>query len=338
MSLFKAEFRRLLKRRFVRYMALVGLLVLVAVAVGTFVTNHKIGPAQVAAAERRAEQEYQQSVQWATQEKQQCEKDKAAGRTDDKRYPPDCAEMMPPPREAFEARWFLPSTFDFREQFEPMITAWAAILALVAFAVGASFIGAEWNSGGMMNLLLWRPQRLKVLLTKLGALLTGLLALAVVSGGLWAAAFWAIGNLRGTTAKTTAGVWESFALTGLRGIAVVVVAGIVGFALASLGRHTALALGGALGIMVVGQFGLGIVLRMAGVKFVEAWLLPTYLLAWMQKKVILEDWESCQASFSGECKPQTMEVVWQDGGTLLAVAVVLTLGAAMWMMRRRDVA
>ena len=39
--------------------------------------------------------------------------------------------------------------------------------------IGASFVGAEWNSGGMMNLLLWRPQRLKVLSTKLAALLAG---------------------------------------------------------------------------------------------------------------------------------------------------------------------
>jgi hypothetical protein len=338
MSLFKAEFRRLLKRRFVRYMTLVGLLVLVAVAIGTFVTNHKIGPAEVAASERRAEQQYQHSVEGTKQYKQECEQAKARGDKEPGKWPQDCAEITPPPREAFEARWFLPATFDFRKQFEPMIIAWAAILALVAFAVGASFIGAEWSSGGMMNLLLWRPQRLSVLLTKLGALLTGVLGVTLASAAAWAAALWAIGSLRGSTEKMTAGVWQSFGLTGLRGLAVVLVAGIIGFALASLGRHTALALGGALGIMVVGQFGLGMVMTMAGAKFAEAWLLPTYLLAWMQKKVILEDWESCQASFSGECKPQTMDIVWQDGGILLAVGVVLTLGAAMWMMRRRDVA
>ena len=58
-----------------------------------------------------------------------------------------------------------------------MITTLAALLALVAFVIGASFVGAEWNSGGMMNLLLWRPQRLQVLGTKLAALLVGLTAL-----------------------------------------------------------------------------------------------------------------------------------------------------------------
>ena len=38
----------------------------------------------------------------------------------------------------------------------------AAILALVGFVIGASFVGAEWSTGGMMNLLLWRPKRLTV--------------------------------------------------------------------------------------------------------------------------------------------------------------------------------
>ncbi|SDY09314.1 ABC-2 family transporter protein [Micromonospora pattaloongensis] len=338
MSLFKAEFRRLLKRRFVRYMTLGGLLVLIAVAVGTFATNHKIGPAEFAAAEQQAEQQYRENVRWATEEKKQCEQAKASGNFDANRFPADCSQISPAPRDAFEARWFLPSTFDFRRQFEDMITAWAAILALVAFVAGASFIGAEWSTGGMMNLLLWRPQRLRVLLTKLGALLTGLLGVALVTAAAWVGAFWAIASLRGTTEKTTSGVWQSFGLTGLRGLAVVLVAGAVGFALASLGRHTAMALGGALGVMVVGQFGLGIVLNMAGVTFAEAWLLPTYLLAWMQKKVVLQDWDACNATYTGECKPATMEIVWQDGGTLLAVGLALTLGAALWMMRRRDVA
>jgi len=54
-----------------------------------------------------------------------------------------------------------------------MVTTFAAVLALVAYIVGASFVGAEWSSGGMMNLLLWRPRRLQVLGTKLAVLRRG---------------------------------------------------------------------------------------------------------------------------------------------------------------------
>lgn len=339
MSLYTTELRRLRKRRFVRYMTLLGLLILIAVAVGTFFTNQKIGPAQHAVAERAAEQQYQEQIRFAEQFKKDCAQAKAGGVSSAPKdaFPPNCDEITPPARENFRAEWNLPATFDFRAKFGNMIIAFAAILALVAFVAGASFVGAEWNTGGMMNLLLWRPQRLKVLLTKLGALLSASIGVLVVAGAAWTGAFWAIASLRGSTAKMTSGAWQSFGLMGLRGATLVLVAAAIGFALASLGRHTALALGGALGLMVVGQFGLGILLSMAQVKFVEAWLLPTYLLAWMQQKVTLQNYEACNFSYNGECKPDTFEITWQTSSILLAVGVVVTVGAAMWAMRRRDI-
>jgi hypothetical protein len=217
------------------------------------------------------------------------------------RLPCRLRQIQPPPRDAFQAQSNLPATFDFREQFGRTITTFAAILALVAFTVGAPFVGAEWNTGGMMNLLLWRPQRLTVLLTKLGALLTALLGVTVLAAAAWTAAFRTTASYRGSTANMTSGTWQSFALTGLRGLTLVLAAGVIGFALASLGRHTALALGGALGLAVVGQFGLGVVLSTAHVKFVEAWLLPTYVRAWMKQKITLNDFTVCQASYTGEC-------------------------------------
>lgn len=337
MNLYTTELRRLRKRRFVRYLTLAGLLVLAAVAVGMFFTNQKVGPDQIAAAERAADQEYQQNVGFAEQHRAECEQAKAAGTAPADRFPEDCSVIQPPPREVFRSEWHLPASFDFREEFGGMLTPLTAVLALVAFVGGASFVGAEWSSGGMMNLLLWRPQRIRVLLTKLAALLSGLFGVTVLATLAWTAAFWAIGTYRGTTAETTSGAWQSFGLTGLRGLTLVLVAGVLGFGLASLGRHTALALGGVLGVMVVGQFGLGIVLGLAQVKFVEAWLLPTYLLAWMEKKVTLQNWDSCQASYTGECQPATFDITWQNSSILLAVALVLVLGGAIWSMRRRDI-
>ncbi|MFG1916408.1 ABC transporter permease subunit [Micromonospora sp. NPDC048898] len=336
MSLFRTELRRLTKRRFTRYMTLLGLLVLAAVVVGVFFTNQKIGAAQYAQAEREADQQYQAQVHWSEQERVACEQAKTAGTTNN-RYPEDCSVITPPSRDQFSAEWYLPSTFDFRETFDETLIPFAAIFALVGFVVGASFVGAEWSTGGMMNLLLWRPKRLTVLLTKLAALLTGMLAVTLPAAVLWFAGFWAIANFRGTTEKMTSGAWQSSVLTGVRGLVLVLVVTTIGFALASLGRHTAMALGGVVAVMVVGQFGLGILLSMAGVRFAEAWLLPTYMLAWMTKTVKLEDWNSCNATFSGECKPATMDITWQQSSILLSVAVVVILGASLWVMRRRDI-
>lgn len=337
MSLYRTELRRLGKRRFVRYLTLLGLLVLAAVLVGTYFTNQKIGPEQLAAAERAAERDYQSSLVDTERYRQECEKAKEQGSANQDHFPQDCASIEPPTRDSFQAEWHLPATFEFREEFPATLTTLAAILALVAFIVGASFVGAEWSTGGMMNLLLWRPRRLQVLLTKLAALLTGLFGLTVVTAIAWTAGFWVIATRRGETSGMTSGTWQSFALTGLRAAALVLLAGAVGFALASVGRHTATALGGAIAVMIVGQFGLGIVLALAQVKFVEAWLLPTYLLAWMQQRVTLENWETCQFSFGGECKPETLEITWQTSGTLFVIGAVLTLGPAIWAMRRRDI-
>lgn len=337
MNLYRTELRRLAKRRFIRYLTLAGLLVLVAVAVGMFITNQKIGPAQRAAAERAAQRDYEQNVAWVETERRACEAAKAAGVTDKGAYPTNCADIQPPPRDAFQAEWHLPATFEFRKEFGETVTIFAAVLAMVALLAGASFVGAEWSSGGMMNLLLWRPQRLRVLFTKLAALLTWFCGLTVGVAAAWTAAFWAIGSFRGSTDGMTAGVWRSFALTELRGLALVLAAGALGFGLASLGRHTALALGVVIGVLVVTQFGLGILLGMAQVKYMEAWLLPTYLLAWMQKKVTLEDWRSCDMAYTGECQPATLDITWQHSSVLLSVAVVVVVGAAAWMMRRRDI-
>ncbi|MCO1596658.1 ABC transporter permease subunit [Micromonospora sp. RHAY321] len=337
MSLYRTELRRLAKRRFTRYMSLLGLLVLAAVVIGVFFTNQKIGADQMAQAERQAEQSYQEQVRWSEQERAACEQAKTAGTATDGRYPDDCSVITPPPREQIQADWFLPSTFNFRETFDETLIPFAAILALVGFVVGASFVGAEWSTGGMMNLLLWRPKRLTVLLTKLAALLTGMLAVTLPAAVLWFAGFWAVASFRGSTEKMTAGAWQSSALTGLRGVVLVLVLTTIGFALASLGRHTAMALGGVVAVMVVGQFGLGILLSMASVRFTEAWLLPTYAAAWMQKKITLQDWNSCNANYYGECKPDTLDITWQQSSVLLSVGLVVILGAALWAIRRRDI-
>jgi ABC-type transport system involved in multi-copper enzyme maturation permease subunit len=319
-------------------MLLLIFLVLAGVAVGTFVNNHKTGPAQVAAAEREADRQYQQQAGWAQQERAACEQAKAGGSsTDGQRFPPDCSMITGPSRDQIDAAWFMPATFEFRKDFEETITILAGILALFAFVVGASYVGAEWHSGGMMNLLLWRPRRLGVLLTKLGTLLGALVGLFVGFGAVWTAAFWGVGTFRGNTDRMTSGVWQSFALTGLRGLGLVVAAGVIGFGLASIGRHTALALGAAVGVGVVGQIGVGIALKLIDVRFVERWLWPSYLQAWMDKRLVLRNFDSCNFSLSGECRPQEYVMTWQVSGWVFAVTAAVILAAALWAMRRRDI-
>ncbi|MBM2617289.1 ABC transporter permease subunit [Actinoplanes sp. LDG1-06] len=335
MSLARAEARRLVKRRFTKFFVAGLLILLVAIAAGMFLTNEKIGSDQRAAAQAEAQAQFQRSYQQSVTEKENCTA--AQGTPAASQFPPNCDDIYIPTESDYDPQWFMPATFEFLGEFPGMITTLAALLAMVAFVVGASFVGAEWNSGGMMNLLLWRPTRIRVLATKLTILLAGAAVLTVVVSALWTAAFLAIADLRGSTDGLTSGAWQSIALTELRGLALVLVAGAAGFSLASLGRHTAMALGVAVGVVIVLQFGLGAVLFMAKVKFAEAYLAPVWMSAWMDKTYRIEDTSACDFSSNNGCQPAILDLTWQHAGGLLAGILVVTVGAALWAIRRRDI-
>lgn len=331
MSLFKAETRRLSKRRFTRFFVLLALIILGLVAGGTAYTHQKASAATLAAAEKEADQAWQEQVRYAEQAQQECQKDPS-------QYGGDCSGITPPTREDFPADQFMTPRFDFRQDYPAMVIVWAALLALVAFVIGASFVGAEWNSGGMMNLLLWRPQRLRVLSTKLSALLSWLFGLSVLTGAVWTGLFWLIATLRGTTEKMTPGAWQSLGLTGLRGLGLVLVAGAIGFGVASIGRHTAAALGAAIGVIVVFQFGLAIVLELARARFYEAYLLPAWIGAWMAKSYEVVDYNApCDFSATNGCESPTFTITWEMAGGLFAAVSIIIVGTAMWTIRRRDI-
>ncbi|AGL21301.1 ABC transporter permease subunit [Actinoplanes sp. N902-109] len=328
MSLYTAETRRLTKRRFTRLFTLGVLLVLIAIAVGMFATHQRNTPEVVAAAQAQAGREYQNAVVQAAQDRKNC---LATATT-----PTDCADMWQPTPADFQAQWYMPATFIFRENFPDMVTTLAAILAVLAFVIGASFVGAEWTSGGMMNLLLWRPRRLQVLGTKLGALLVALTGLTVVLSAIWTGVFAVIAHSRGSVDSMTSGAWQSIALMELRGLVMVLAAGAIGFGLASIGRHTAVAMGVIIGVVVLFQFGLGTVLALANVKFVDAFLIPTWAVAWMDKQIKLEDYNSCIPTPTG-CESDTLTLTWPMAGGLLTAALLLVVGTAMWTLRSRDI-
>lgn len=190
MSLFVTELRRLAKRRLTRLLLVLLVLGLAGVATAFSFSSHKLSKEIVAEAQVKADTQYRESVeQW---KKTVADCDAAVARGDqstEERYGPNCGRDWMPQPEMFDPKWNLPYQFDFRAEFPMFIAVFAGAVALFAFLVGASFVGAEWASGGMMNLLLWRPKRLAVLGTKLAAVLTTTLGVSIVLGGLWTLAF-----------------------------------------------------------------------------------------------------------------------------------------------------
>ncbi|GHJ12736.1 MULTISPECIES: ABC transporter permease subunit [unclassified Micromonospora] len=337
MSLFVTELRRLTKRRVTRLLLVLLVVGLATVATAFSFSSHKLSPEVVAAAQADSDAQYRKSVEEWKRSVTECEAAQARGEQTEERYGPNCGKDYQPQPEMFDPKWNLPYQFDFRAEFPTFIAVFAGAVALFAFIVGASFVGAEWNTGGMMNLLLWRPKRLAVLGTKLAALLTTVLGLSVVLGALWTAVFWLIGTQRGTTAKMTAGVWRSIGLDGLRAVALILVVGAVAFALASLGRHTAMALGAAVALFAVSEVGIRIAVGVLSVPFGDRYVLSTYAQSWFMKQAELFDYDTCEFA-RGACEPAKYVVTWQQSAVVFGIGAVAALVAAFWTMRRRDVA
>ncbi|MFE2613976.1 ABC transporter permease subunit, partial [Micromonospora chalcea] len=318
MSLFVTELRRLGKRRLTRLMLVLLLVGLATVATAFSFSSQKLSPTVVAAAEADSRAQYQRATEEWKRTIAECEAAQARGEQTEERYGPNCGKDYQPQPDMFDPKWNLPYQFDFRAEFPMFIAVFAASVALFGFIVGASFVGAEWNTGGMMNLLLWRPKRLAVLSTKLAALLTTVFGLTVVLGALWTAVFWLIASQRGTTLGMTAGAWRSIGLDGLRALGLTLVVAAVGFALASLGRHTAMALGAAVGIFAVSEIGIRIAVSILGIQFGDRYVLSTYAQSWFLKQAELYDYDTCQFT-QGACEPAKYVVTWEQSAVVFGV-------------------
>jgi ABC-type transport system involved in multi-copper enzyme maturation permease subunit len=243
-------------------------------------------------------------------------------------------------KEAPQAEWFLPSTWTFAQQGEDAIVIFGGLLALFGFAAGASFIGAEWHSGGMMNLLLWRPRRLAVLTQKLAALLLSVLASAVVLGALWALMIWGIVSTRGQMGHVTGGEWQSLGLTAARAVGLALAATVIGFTIASIGRHTATALGVAVAYVVVVEAGGQIFFRLLNVTRPERFLLSRYIAAWLFKKETYQGPSVCSSVGPGifTCGGNSEWAMRMGSAAeVIGILTALLLAWAFVSFRRRDV-
>ena len=119
----------------------------------------------------------------------------------------------------------------------------AGIFAIIGLLLGATCIGAEWHAGTMATLLTWEPRRLRVGLAKAASCAAisflEVLGLQILLVGLLAV----VAATRGTTMGAN-GAWLADTLgIAVRAAAIASAMALVGYALASIGRNTAAALG-----------------------------------------------------------------------------------------------
>jgi ABC-type transport system involved in multi-copper enzyme maturation permease subunit len=242
-NLLLAELRRLTARRAVRLLVLGALAIILIVEVRAFVVSDRnLAAARRAAAEQQANIENKLSDPTGI-----CETLKAKNEA-----PPDI-DCASPRGQELAQRVVLsgPSAGDLFH--DPRLFAKTALpsgargvligMAIIAFLVGATYVGAEWHAGTMQALLFWEPRRGRVLLAKGVALVAVTIAATAALQLLVYGLTYTVAATRGTTDGVTAGLQMSVLLLALRGMVVVVCTALLGFGVAGLARVTAASMG-----------------------------------------------------------------------------------------------
>lgn len=154
----------------------------------------------------------------------------------------DCAEMITPRVDNYLYR----QTLDVGVVLDNEATAVVSLLAVLLLILGTTFVGHDWNTGSISNQLLFEPRRQRVWAAKgLAISLVGLVAGAVALLVFWSA----IGLLVAQRdIAAGAGEWSDVRTTAARGVLLVALAGLLGYALTMLLRSTVATLGICLGL------------------------------------------------------------------------------------------
>jgi ABC-type transport system involved in multi-copper enzyme maturation permease subunit len=205
-----------------------------------------------------------------------------------------------------------------RSDLRGILQGVSAGLALVGWALGASLVGAEFASRGMTTLLTWEPRRGRVFVAKALAVLIAMTVFAFVVLALVALAMWPAVAFHGAPPGVDDPTLASLAGVVGRGVALATLAAGIGFAIATIGRNTAIALGAGFGYIIVFEYILG-----STVARWRKWLL-------LGNVIVFVSGHDGSADVAGR-------TVVAAGVFLTAVAVTL-LAAAAGAFRTRDLA
>ncbi|MDQ3957607.1 MAG: ABC transporter permease [Actinomycetota bacterium] len=142
--------------------------------------------------------------------------------------------------------------FEFREMQE-ILESFGGAFVMIGWLVGASAIGAEWQHRTVSSLLTWEPRRTRVLAAKVIATGTFVAGLIVFLGAVLTGSLTPVAAARGTFAGVDSAWWADYAVVGGRVTLVAVMAAVLGFALAAIGKNTAAALGVGFGYFAIAE-------------------------------------------------------------------------------------
>lgn len=227
-TLLGVEVRRLFARRVVRILFLLCVLGIVVAGVTVFLQSSRKSVAEVVA-----------NDPFVQEELRRCQRGEFGPVV-----PGDSTEPTTRPTTEQCMEFIGVNDPSFRlSELEAILIGSSVPLILLAWVIGATAIGAEWQRGTLQTMLTWEPRRLRLIGIKMLAcgivVAVGFLLLQL----LLSLALWPAAAFRGSTAGTDTEWWLTLAGVLARGSATAVFAAVVGFAIAMIGRNTAAALG-----------------------------------------------------------------------------------------------
>lgn len=118
-----------------------------------------------------------------------------------------------------------------------------AAVAVLAFLLGATFVGAEWSSRSIVALLFWEPRRVRVVGAKLLVVAGVGAVLGVLAQAVWIGTAEVLQSLVGDGQAVSEQFWPELLGAAGRSVLLVVLAGLIGFGLANVVRNTGASLG-----------------------------------------------------------------------------------------------
>jgi ABC-type transport system involved in multi-copper enzyme maturation permease subunit len=320
-SLLRSEMHRFRSRRFIQVLlglAVLGWLAATGIALLDYGEPTR---ADYAVAQQRMEQFREQEAQF----REQCARDAEDAGQSEERF---CG----PPLD--ESTWrvedFLDTApFDVAVAGQSGAMAFAAAAAVLAFLIGATWIGAEWSTRSIVALLFWVPNRLKVVGTKLGVLALAATLLGVVAQLSWLLMAWILQSLVGADREPPAGFWPDLLAEQGRSVVLTVLVGLLGFGLANLIRNTGAALGIGFVYFAIVENALRIVAPMS-----DRWLLSTNAVALvLPGGTRIHDYSAVESELG---EPPSFLVTNLHGGLVVTVFAAVVVGVGVVLFTRRD--
>jgi ABC-2 type transport system permease protein len=330
MRLVGVEVRRVLARRLVSIVALVGVLVIGMIMAGTWFAAQPLSAEQLA----NAETEYERYLaDWEANHEQwhaDCvESEEREAELTGEQVDFGCDWALERP----EQEMFLPQSPELAESFEMLMSSAALLPLILVLLVGITSTAAEVSSGSLSTWLTFVPRRMRVMASKLTAALVVVVPVVAGLTALLVGGFYAVHAAHDVVGDMTGEVWAGVAWLSLRLVVLGGVVAMVGAALGLLLKQTGIALGAVIGWTVIVEQILAAVLPR-----LQPYLLTTNINAWVQNGTTY--WlQTCEVTSGGTvCEYGEQTLGLAQSSVYLAVGSVVVVALTALVFRRRDVA